>query len=153
MNKEIIALLAKDLTKDVPRSPRETLGGYVLGARILDKCRAVLNGTNGEYHFDCPLDNFLFSFTGIQSDAIKEFIATGATDAAVGEWIQTHATQRPRAEIIQWNNSLREKRISELPGEIQEYLEDYIPANLPKSLTNRITVFFDIYDVEEGRLV
>ena len=46
-----------------PRSPRETLGGYVIAARTLDKCRASLAGTLGEYKFDCPLDNFLFGFT------------------------------------------------------------------------------------------
>lgn len=36
-----LKLLAKDLTKDDPRSPRETLAGYVIAARTLDKCRAV----------------------------------------------------------------------------------------------------------------
>ena len=29
-----LKLLARDLTKDFPRSPRETLGGYVIAARI-----------------------------------------------------------------------------------------------------------------------
>ena len=37
-----LKLLALDLTKPkiFPRSPRETLGGYVLAGRTLDKCRA-----------------------------------------------------------------------------------------------------------------
>jgi hypothetical protein len=34
--------LARDLSKDFPRSPRETLAGYVIAARTLDKCRAAL---------------------------------------------------------------------------------------------------------------
>ena len=38
-------LLAKDLTRTFPRSPRETLGGYVIAGRALDKCRAVLAET------------------------------------------------------------------------------------------------------------
>ena len=45
-----------------PRSPRETLGHYVIAARTLDKCRAALAGTLGDYKFDCPLDNFFFDF-------------------------------------------------------------------------------------------
>jgi len=45
-------LPAKDLTKEYPRSPRETLAGYLIAARTLDKCRAVLAGTAGEYHFN-----------------------------------------------------------------------------------------------------
>ncbi len=43
-----------------PRSPREKLGGYVIAARTLDKCRAAIAGTLGDYKFDCPLDNFFF---------------------------------------------------------------------------------------------
>jgi hypothetical protein len=35
-----LEVLAKDLSKDFPRSPRETLAGYVLAGRTLDKCRA-----------------------------------------------------------------------------------------------------------------
>ena len=45
MNKEHLKLLAMDLTREYPRSPRETLAGYVIAMRMLDKCRAVINGT------------------------------------------------------------------------------------------------------------
>jgi hypothetical protein len=39
---------AKDLTREPPRSPRVRLGGYVIMARMIDKGRATINGTNGE---------------------------------------------------------------------------------------------------------
>ena len=57
-NIEKVKLLAPDLRdgKEYPRSPRATLGGYVLAARAVDKCRAVLAGCQGEYHSNCPLD-------------------------------------------------------------------------------------------------
>ena len=48
MSNQNLKSLAKDLNKDYPRSPREMLAGYVIAARILDKCRAVLAGTAGE---------------------------------------------------------------------------------------------------------
>jgi hypothetical protein len=43
-NLEKVKLLARDLRngKEFPRSPREALAGYVLTARAVDKCRAVL---------------------------------------------------------------------------------------------------------------
>jgi hypothetical protein len=49
-NLEKVRLLARDLRdgKQYPRSPRETLGGYVLAARAVDKCRAVLVGWHME---------------------------------------------------------------------------------------------------------
>ncbi len=147
-----VKALALDLTKDYPRSPRATIGGYVLAARCLDKCRATLAGTAGEYHFDCPLDNFFLGFAGIKGADLKEFVATGADDAAVGKWIEEHATPRPRVEIIKWNNEWRYKRISELADGLQEYMEDYIPKNVPADLIPHIDYFFDIYDAEEKRI-
>lgn len=139
-----------DLTTDFPRSPRETVGGYVVAGRTLDKCRAVLAGTNGEYHFGCPLDDFFFSFTEISVDAFKEFVATGADDAQVADWIKENARERSQEEIVQWNNDLRYKRISEMPIELQVFLEGYIPECLP---ADRVVYYwFDVYDIEEGRI-
>ena len=51
MNKDHLQTLARDLRKTPPRSPRETLGGFVIAARMLDKARADLLGINGEYNF------------------------------------------------------------------------------------------------------
>jgi hypothetical protein len=142
--------LAKDLTIDFPRSPRETLAGYIIVARTLDKCRAALVGKAGEYHFDCRLDNVFFGFAGITGGAFKDFVATGASDEAVAEWVTANATPRPRIEIIRWNNEWRGKRLSECPDPIQEFMEDYIPKYLPKDRV--VGFFFDIYDIEEKRL-
>lgn len=142
--------LALDLSKDFPRSPRETLAGYVVAGRMLDKCRAVVAGTNDEYHFDCPLDNFFLGFTEISADAFRDFVATGANDEEVAKWIEENAKQRERREIIAWNNKMRYTRPVDMPIELQEFLEGYIPENIPK---NRIVNYwFDVYDIEEGRI-
>jgi fibro-slime domain-containing protein len=53
-----------NLTQRPPRSARVRLGGYVILARLLDKCRAELQGASGEYHYNCPLDQRFFKFTG-----------------------------------------------------------------------------------------
>src|ERR1700746_1978004 len=94
INMDATRALAKDLTKDYPRSPRETFGGYVIAARTLDKCRATLAGTAGEYHFDCPLDNFFFAFAEISAEDFKKFVATGADDTQVAKWIEETAKKR-----------------------------------------------------------
>ena len=51
MNESKLRTLAKDLTKEPPRSPRALLAGQVILARSVDKCRSVLLGLNGEYGF------------------------------------------------------------------------------------------------------
>ena len=145
-----LPLTAKDLTKEFPRSPRETLAGYVVAARTLDKCRAVLAGTAGEYHFDCPLDNEFLGFTGLSAEAFKAHAATGATDDEMAAWITANAKPHTRAEIVLWNNQLRGRRICEMAEPLQLFLEDYIPKVIPKN--RPVYVWFDVYDIEEQRI-
>ena len=153
MNTRTVTAWANDLTKDYPRSPRETLGGYVIAARTLDKCRATLAGTAGEYHYDCPLDNFFFAFAEISAYDFKNFVASGASDEGVAEWIGQTAKERSRVEVIKWNNEWRYKRITDMPDAIQEFMEDYIPLFVPASIRHHVDYFFDIYDAEEKRIL
>ncbi|MBT3606444.1 MAG: DUF5069 domain-containing protein [Candidatus Latescibacteria bacterium] len=141
---------AKDLSTDFPRSPRETVGGYVVAGRTLDKCRAQINNSIGDYHFDCPLDNVFFDFAEITAEDFKNYVATGASDDEVGQWIQDNAKKRDKIDIIKWNNKMRGMRISEMPDPLQEFLEGYIPEFIPQ---NKIVyVWFDVYDIEEDRI-
>lgn len=126
------------------------MGGFVVAARTLDKCRAVLAGTAGEYHFDCPLDNLLFDFTGITADEFKNKVAEGGSDEAFAEWLSEKTSHLERRAIIQWNNDLRYKRISEMPIELQEFLEGYIPEFIPSDKI--VYYWFDVYDSEEERI-
>lgn len=68
---EKLQFLAPDLRTGFPRSPREMLAGYVIACRALDKCRATLVGNEGEYHFDCPLDNVFFDFAWLSGQSFK----------------------------------------------------------------------------------
>jgi hypothetical protein len=63
---------AKDLTKEPPRSPRLRFGGYSILARMIDKGRAELHGTAGEYHYNCGLDQMLFGFKGVDQEEVKK---------------------------------------------------------------------------------
>jgi hypothetical protein len=151
-NLEKVKLLAPDLRngKEYPRSPRVTLGGYVLAARAVDKCRAVLAGTEGEYHSNCPLDQIWLKFAEINYDAFRACVASGASDDEIAAWVEAHAKKRPRTDVIVWNNQKRDLRLSDLPPETQEYMEDYVVQNLPR---NRIVYhWFDVYDLEEERI-
>jgi hypothetical protein len=151
-NLEQVKLLARDLRdgKEFPRSPRETLAGYVLAARAVDKCRAVLVGWGGEYHSNCPLDVKWLTFAEIDYAELRAFVASGATDDEIAVWIGEHAKKRSRSEIIIWNNKLRDQRLSDLSPETQEYMEDYIKKFVPR---NRVVYhWFDVFDIEEERI-
>jgi len=150
MNSSQLDSLALDLTQAYPRSPRETLAGYVIAARTLDKCRASLVGRGGEYRYASYLDRLFFEFSGLDPEKFKELVATGAGDAEVAAWIQQHATARPGIELIKWNNRLRETRISDLPDKNQEFMESYIPKFVPRN--RPVYTWFDVYDLEEKRI-
>jgi hypothetical protein len=150
MSQENLRLLAKNLATDFPRSPRTTLGGYVLAARCIDKCRAVLNDSAGEYHYNCPLDQMFLKFAGIDSEELKKFVATGASDDGIASWIKEHAKQTSKLEVIKWNNKLRDTRLSDLPDDIQEFMEGYIAKYVPRHKV--VYHWFDVYDYEEHRL-
>jgi hypothetical protein len=144
------SITSLDLSKEFPHSPRATLAGYVIAARTLDKCRAVIAGTAGEYHFDCPLDQLFLTFAGISAEDFKAFAATGADDAAVAEWIQATAIDHTQEALVQWNNDLRTKRISEMPIELQLFLEGYVAEFIPSDKI--VYTWFDVYDIEEQRI-
>lgn len=97
----------KDLTKEAPRSAYEKINGFAILARTIDKCRAVIAGTPGEYHFNCPLDKALFTFKGIDADKFKEFVATGASDEEIGKWVAENGTSKTEEEINAWSDAFR----------------------------------------------
>jgi hypothetical protein len=94
-----------NLTQRPPRSLRILLGGYALLPRLLDKCRAEIAGTSGEYHYNCPLDQHFFKFTGVDHEALKAEVAKGLGDGELLEWITANALhQRTPWEIRQWSD-------------------------------------------------
>lgn len=96
---------APDLTQRPPRSLRVRLGGYAILPRMLDKGRATLVQKNGEYHYNCPLDQHFIRFTGIDPEALKAELAKGRTDGEILDWINANATiKRSPWEIEQWSD-------------------------------------------------
>ena len=151
MNTDKLKKLGRDLRKTPPRSPRETLGGFVIAARMLDKARADLLGIHGEYnYYPCGLGAYFWKFTGLDPQKFKDYVATGATDAEVDAWIRQNATAQDKLAIIRWNNEMIGLRLTDLSDGTQEYLSAYIPQFCKPP--SKVKFFFDVYDVEEGVL-
>jgi len=92
----------KDLRREAPRSPRIRVGGYPILGRTIDKCRALVAGDIGDYHFDCPLDNMLFGFKGVSGEDFKAQIEQGAGDQEIVEWLEQNGGQKAPEEIARW---------------------------------------------------
>ena len=104
------SIYALDLTQRPPRSPRVRLGGYVGLARMLDKGRSTIVGKNGEYHYDCPADQHVLNFIGLDANALKAELAAGRNDGEILEWINANAkNKRAPWEIEQWSNYMERR--------------------------------------------
>ena len=99
-------ILPRDLSKQAPHSPRERLAGFAIASRAVDKCRASLAGTLGEYHYDCPLDKTLFEFKGITSEQFKTAVQAATDYEEVGAWLQANGTAKTPVEIKAWSDEM-----------------------------------------------
>ncbi len=139
-------LSTPDLTKFPPRSPRVRLGGFVILPRCLDKGRATIAGKNGEYHYDCPLDQRFLEFAGIDAEALKRELAAGKGDGEILEWITANAKhKRTDVEIAMWSR-LAEKRT---PSDVEsrDFFNGLQKATGPKR--EDIATWFDLLDLDD----
>ena len=135
-----------DLTQHPPRSPRVRLGGYATLPRMLDKGRAEIAGKNGEYHYNCPMDQRLLSFLGIDADALRKELAAGKGDGEIFEWIEKHAMHKHNdPEIAAWSAQADLRVPSDV--ESREYFHDIHRKTAPKR--EDIATWFDLLDVDD----
>lgn len=98
------SLNAPDLTKRAPRSMRARLGGFVLLPRMLDKGRAEIAGTNGEYHYNCPLDRHFLEYVGVDAAELRRQLEAGLGDGEILQWIKVNSVhKRTAVEAAQWS--------------------------------------------------
>jgi hypothetical protein len=142
MNTEV---KGKDLTKEAPRSPRVRIGGYAILARTYDKCRALLWGNIGEYHFDCPLDNMLFGFKGVKGDDFKAEVEKGATDEEMAKWLDAHGEKKTPEEVKAWSDEVTATNPYDDP-EKREWFEEQVKVH---GLDAAKTTLFDWLEVDD----
>lgn len=136
-----------DLTRHPPRSPYARLGGYVWLPRLIDKARAYVAGTLGEYHYvDCPMNAILLHFLMLESDRLAAVIAERPTDDQVLQWIEAHAIPHPHAI-----RELFDQRFMRFKGEYPAQHKLYRDMTDRLAAGRRIQGFFDLLDLDDGR--
>jgi len=136
-----------DLTQRPPRSPRSRLGGYVILPRMLDKGRATIAGKNGEYHFNCPLDQRFVSFVGIDANKLLAELKKGKGDGEILEWVQANAKNKLQPwEIEQWSDYM-DRRGPDSDAETMQFFSQYI-AKFSKTRED-IRSWADLLDIDD----
>jgi len=133
MNSPIVEM---DLSKQAPHSPRDRIGGFAIACRAVDKCRASLAGTLGEYHYDCPLDNQLFSFKGITGDQFTAAVKAAKNYDEVGAWLLANGTAKTAPEIEDWSDDQEGDSVMKNPEKRAYFIENCHRLGLnPKKTT------------------
>lgn len=140
-----------DLTKGVPRSPKQKLLGVVSLARTIDKARAYNEGKLGEYDYDCPHDKPLFEFLGTDGKTFADKVNELQTDEDILNWVKRdHLSKKTEADIQAFNDDRMQWHPE--PG---SHSEEYYLGLRSKVAPGRddIVTWFDILDLDEKRPV
>ncbi len=140
----MVNLSAPDLTQHPPRSVRVRIGGYAHLARLLDKARATIAGKAGEFHYNCPLDQRFFGFTGIDHEKMLAEIKTGKTDVQMLEWVNAQS-KRSVQEAITWSAWL--ENLGPGGAEGHEWIASVLKGH--KSARDDIRSFADLLDLDD----
>lgn len=137
-----------DLTKSFPRSVHEKMLGIVQLARTTDKAKAVAHGTFGEYHYDCPMDQAVFGFLGIDQAKYLETVKNAKSDDDILAYAKGFIDKKTPEQIEAWNDQWVNSAPS---GESLEYMTQLRKQLAPDR--DDITTWADVLDLDEGRTV
>lgn len=116
--------VTRDLTKQAPHSPRVRLAGFAIASRTIDKCRASVAGKLGQYHYDCPLDNSLFTFKGITAEQFKVAVQATKDYEEMSLWLHANGTARTADEIKAWSDAMEASSLFQDPNKRDYFIEN-----------------------------
>jgi hypothetical protein len=137
-----------DLTKDYPRSVRAKWQGIVQLGRAIDKGKATAHGNVGEYHYQCPMDQAVFDFLGIDGPQLLETIRRAESDPEIEAFTRPFVAAKTAEEIARWNREWLEKRPE---GESLDFFNQLRSQIAPDRAD--VVTWPDLLDLDEKREV
>jgi len=137
-----------------PRSPRETMAGWIYLPRLIDKIRLNLAG---KLHEDY-LPNFLhrgfdskwFKTAGVDPDEFTALVAASDTDGQVADWV-CHNVLASDETRTAFNTGVGSYGSDEADAELRARLAQR-KDDVGMGDRNEIQCFVDFIDADEGRL-
>jgi hypothetical protein len=106
----------------------------------------MLAGKNGEYKFNCPLDQQFFTHLQLDAEAFKTEVKAGKGDGEMLQWVQKNAGRKLAiVEVIAWS-SYQEQR-APADADTREFFTE-----LHKQVgagRNDISTWFDLLDLDD----
>ncbi|HTZ56238.1 MAG TPA: DUF5069 domain-containing protein [Candidatus Acidoferrum sp.] len=137
-----------DLTTSYPRSVHDKLFGLVQIGRTVDKGKATAIGKEGEYHYNCPMDQAVFGFLGIDHDALLNVIKNAKNGSEIDSYVKTFIDKKSPQEIETWNKEYVTRKPT---GESLDYFLQ-LRNQLAPDRTDVVS-WPDLLDLDEKRTV
>lgn len=137
-----------DLKSSYPRSVKDRIAGVVMLARTADKAKAKAHGDIGEYHYNCPMDEAVFTFLGIDHEKFLQVVTDAKDDRAIEAFAQEHAAKKTAAEIADWNANFL--KYAPAPGSDGEKYFHELRDQVAPDRTD-VTAWADLLDLDEKR--
>jgi hypothetical protein len=113
---------------------------------VLDKCRATLCKKNGEYNYNCPLDQYFLKFAGVNPVSLKKQAARGLGDGEILRWIEKNQKHRRSGQEIEaWSDFMNRRTPASI--EQRERLNSYQKTSNAKR--KDISTWFDVLDLDD----
>lgn len=139
-----------DLTHTYPASVKTKLHGIVQLQRTIDKGKAVAHGTVGEYHYDCPMDQAVFGFLGIDQQALLDVIKSAKSDQDINGYVAPFIQKKSAADLDEWNTMWL--RAGPDKGSESEEFFLQLRSQVAPDRTD-VTSWADLLDLDEKRPV
>ena len=143
-----------DVLTPVPlRSPRESLGGYIVLPRLIDKVRLLAQGQLPQAYAanvlkaELTLDGRFLTFTGLNAEVLRQAILSSRTDDEVLAWVQEHARPTTAEEKHTWAEQIDRYRPD---AALVEYRKRVYPEVAAQVEVGSLSVL-DLIDMDEGR--
>ena len=130
-----------DLRAHPPRSPQVMLGGLYFLARTIDKTRAKLQDTLGNYKIGPGLSVYLFEWLGISEDDFTQAVHEAKTDEDVVAWLLARADRDTFRAINQ--------RLSERAIRDDEHFAQVLPRYPVLRDYPHLRNWFEILDLDD----
>lgn len=134
-----------------PRSPRETMDGWVYLPRFVDKVRLHLAGKlapDYQENFTKGFDGQWLKAAGVSAEQFIEVVRNSVTDGEVADWVRQNVKKTP-AEKAASNNYILNR------GSDDDAAKARLQSRIAEAgLTHRadIKTFVDFIDADEKRI-
>jgi len=139
-----------DLTTSYPASVKAQLFGIVQLQRTIEKGKALAHGAIGEYHYNCPMDVAVFTFLGIDHEALLNVIKNAKSDDEINAYVKPFVEKKSASELATWNTNWL-KASPEKGSESETYFLN-LRSEVAPDRTD-VTAWADLLDLDEKRPV